>query len=333
LLRVAYDYLRAVIEPPALGICLCSSVAWGTATPASDIDLQIIVPDDRPVCREKREFSGEYVDHFEWQASEIQAAIETFTRDPLAQPVGSYSLAFSLILLDPTGELTSARDRLAPLISGRDGARRWIDHCLQLAGQRRAERRHAVNRGCREDPTDAAWECVHALADAVLHRVPGGHCGAWPHRLSQWAAESRQPWLIEDARAILMPGGVDLPALSPVTDCLETLHGRSATPPHGPGMGATAPNAGYFARKARFYAREEDALSALWVLKRQLGYVRSNIEAKRAAAVPSAPELAAELGRVEQRLQEAWPHHHVLDEAVLLDKLDSYFEQISRQLR
>jgi hypothetical protein len=112
LLDVARAYVSEVVRADALGACVCSSVAWGVATPTSDIDLQIVVPDGAVLCREKRLYQDQFVDHFEWSSRELAAAAADWIQDPLRQPVGSYSLAQALILVDTDGQLSRSNRRL-----------------------------------------------------------------------------------------------------------------------------------------------------------------------------------------------------------------------------
>jgi hypothetical protein len=326
LLQTGYSYLDSIEADSFLGICVCSSVAWGNATPTSDVDFQIIVPDGAPVCREKREFRGEFVDHFEWQESEIETAIAQFVDDPLCQPVGSYSLAFPLILLDETGQLTAARRQLAPLICASAEVRRWIRSSLHRAEQIAASLGGAIDAEAPERTVSRVWECTHSLAEAVLQTMPGGHCGQWPHRLRQVAEERQHAWLVEGALAAVAPQGVDLPGLASVIEPLEHLHRTSAVPPCGSGIGARAPNARYFARKASYYRALEDSLSLRCVLDRQLGYVRSNLAAKQAVA-PGSPlvqGMTAELERLETGIRQAWPWNSSSDQSSAIEKLREY---------
>jgi hypothetical protein len=334
LLQIGYSYLASIEIQSFLGVGVCSSVAWGNATPTSDVDFQIIVPDGAAVCREKREFRGEFVDHFEWQESEIETAIAHFVEDPLCQPVGSYSLAFPLILLDETGQLTAARRKLAPEICKSAEAKRWIRVSLRRAERIAASLGEALDAGAPDRMAGGRWQCIYHIADALLHIMPGGHCGQWSHRLRQLAEEKQEAWLIESAVEILVPQGLDLQALASVIEPLADLHRASGAPPRAAGIGAGPPNARYFARKAGYYRALEDTLSLLCVLDRQLGYVKANIAAKRAAAPESLSllHLTAELERIEDRLTDAWPRTSISHWASSIETLQEYFCRVVEYL-
>ncbi|OGG47813.1 MAG: hypothetical protein A3F84_12785 [Candidatus Handelsmanbacteria bacterium RIFCSPLOWO2_12_FULL_64_10] len=329
LLRVACDYLGRLPPRPVVAVCVCSSVAWGNATPASDLDVGLIVPEDTPLCSEKRPFGEDFVDHCEWPFSWITDLVE----DPLQNPILSYTVAFALVLFDPEGRLAAVQRRLAPAILN-GGAKRWIDHFLGRAGQMRSKVRQKLNADPQADVASLLFEAVRRLSDAVLHLAPGGHCGEWPSRLRELAAQTDRPWLAEEALTILAPRGLDLAGLASAIDPIERLHHRSATPPCGASIGCSAVSATFFARKARYYAQAQDGLSLIRVLGRVLDYVDENLDAKQVAGggAPALAALQAEGQRIQGLIRRAWP----LDQASIqasVERLDLYVARIANVLQ
>jgi hypothetical protein len=333
LFNVARAYVTESVRSDALGVCVCSSVAWGVATPVSDIDLQIIVPDGALPCREKRPFQDQFVDHFEWSRHEFAAATADWLQDPLRQPVGSYSLAQTLILLDTDGQLADLWAQLAARILQEPGAARWRSFLFDRAGEAIEKVQAAAQSARVEAAAESVWTGIEALAGAVLHSWPGGHCGAWPDRLQQWATAAGEPELFHDALLTVAPHGLDLEALAQAIRPLEAAHALSGTRPHGSGLGSPSVNAAYFSRKARYYAERVAPLALLCVLRRQIGYVESNLAAKEAAQVEAAEreEIGALHAHGATLLRAGRPWDDAAAEAALR-KLSPFRDRIGRSL-
>lgn len=329
LLGVAYDYLQSLPPQDLLAVCVCSSVAWGIATPASDLDIGLIVREGAVPCAEKRQFGSDFVDHCEWPFSWVADAV----KDPLGNPILSYTAAFALVVYDPEGRLAAAQRQLVPRIFEGGGARKWIRHYLDAAAGMRIQARQALHGDPDANIASFLFEGVRRLADAVLHLLPGGHCGEWPHRLHQVARQWNEPWLAAEAGRILAPLGVDITTLASAIEPCERLHDLSATPPSGRSLGCSRESAAFFARKARYYEQQRDALSLLHVLRKQFGYVEQNLDAKRESDI-HASELAGvtdELRRIRNMVSMAWPYGQDSRE-VSIELFDRYRERVAHLL-
>jgi hypothetical protein len=333
LLGVAYDYLTGLVRTPVSGVCVFSSVAWGTATPVSDIDVGFVVPDGTDCESGKREFQGEFIDHCEWPWSWVETAIE----DPLRNHILSYSLANAIMLFDLDDRLAEARRRLECAVMRPPGALEWMDYYLNMAARMREKAWEAYREDPEADISGFLFTGVRRYADAVLHRHPGGHCGEWPERLREYALATRNGWLYDLAASIIAPGKIEVSELAAAIDPLEELHVTCSDEPRGTSLGCSGPSGKYFARKARYYAGLGDFLSLLHVLRKQVGYVRENIDAKADAGGGGEDGSASDLLRVDGMMKTAWPAQAERNEERLEalgeygDRLVSYCEKTSRR--
>ena len=305
LLKVAYDYLERLPPQSVFAVCVGSSTAWGIATPVSDLDIGVIVSEGSPPFAEKFKVAGDFIDHCQWPWS----AIENLTRDPLTNPVLSWGIAFVLPLYDPEERLAAIQRQLVPAITQGAGVRRWVKFFLDDASRLESHISKRLRADARADVSFLLFESVRRLADAVLHLVPGGHCGEWPDRLRRLAAETRSRWLFDNACAVIAPSGFDIRALSAAAERLACLHLATAAPPRGESVSCSPISASFWERKARYYAESEDPLSLLRVISKHLDCVDENLKAKENAGSPSR-QLAAFRGErrgIWSLIRRAWP--------------------------
>ncbi len=301
LLEAAYEYVESLEPRPTLGICVCSSVAWGTAAAASDLDLGVIVSEDVEPHSRKRMFRSDFVDHCEWPLSMIDKAVES----PASNAILSYSLAFPIILFDPHGHVAEAAHLLSSTLLDGASVRAWIARYLDTARDVRTALAVKLEQG---EPGNCQWRLLawgHHVANAVLHGVPGGLCGEWPRQLRLFAEGEGRPWLMEQMRAIIAPNGIDVAGLSRVIEPLERLHCESSEGRRSKSIGGSATSGRFFARKARFHAEQGDGLSVLRTLARMLDYVNGNLAASELPA-ESVAGMRHELAEVEARIRGVW---------------------------
>ena len=317
----ALRYLHHLPPRPALGVCLCSSVAWGIATPVSDVDIGVIIPSDEEPHSEKLVFEGIYIDHCEWP----QTWVEQATNDTLANRILSHTLAYSLILFDPDNWLAETQRSLRSCLEQPDTAQAWLERFL---GEAEALQRGAAG-ACQEGSTDDIFpflfEAVRNTANAALHGLPGGLCGEWPHRFREFSQRRSNEWFMTDAMTILSPLGIDLGGLAKTAAPLANLYTRSAASPRGSSMGCSAIHGEFLTRKVHHYLREQDPLSLLQVLRKQMGYIAENAAAKENRPDPNqeADAIRAGLREAAALIRQAVPHTPATQTASL-QRLDQY---------
>ena len=303
LLDLCYDYLETLDPMPAVGVCVCSSVAVGTATRASDIDLGVVVPDGVPVSSEKLRFRDSFIDHCEWPVGWL-ADVCT---NPFSNPVLAYSLAYSLILYDSEGALANTKEECRRLIQSRDAAMQWVERSLGLAERRLQDAVTRLNVGDLPVAGLHIYNSVRRTAEAIMHCVPAGHCGDWPHRLRDFAHTSGNPWVIADAEQAVAPGGWSTQILRDMVEPIGQLHREASKDPTDLAIGCSDVSAAFFTRKASHYAASEDWLSLIHVFDRQMGYVDLGLQAKmqRTELVAAARAMLATRGRVAKTILDA----------------------------
>ena len=333
LLEVAYDYLTSLNDDRMLSVCITSSTAWGTATPVSDVDLQIIIPEDTAVRREKIEYQDTYIDRVDFTKREFGTYLRGLIANPLSNPLGSYSLAYSVVIKDWDEQLSKAQSELHRLLSHPEEKQKWIAHYLRYARELATKLDEAGSENMADHLASCTFESVRRYMDALLHNARGGHCGQWPHRMQQYANKKRISWPVELAKRIIFPHGLDLAMLSKVVLPLEHLHLDSAKPPRGHGIGNSTPNAGYFAKKARYYVELGDGLSLLATLRRQIGYVEENVEEKQMSSGDSLQVIrqAQELDKIKKEIRMAWPWNQA-DRKIALAGLAELSQQVVTHL-
>ncbi len=162
-LDIAYKYIELLKPKPFNAIIISSSVACGNATPASDIDIGFVIPNNHSLKIEKTIFNNIYIDHCEWYYNQICQVL----KDPLHNIILSYMIAFSLILYDNKNKLSAIKNKLSENILSHKKPNKWIHHYLNLSETMKNQALDIISNDKSANIFSYIFESVRRSADAL----------------------------------------------------------------------------------------------------------------------------------------------------------------------
>ncbi|PID29182.1 hypothetical protein CR983_04240, partial [Candidatus Saccharibacteria bacterium] len=163
--------------------CIFGSVAEGTSTDKSDLDVKVVVDTDNPCKNINHPTFDDYKLDITFHSFK---QIEHLTRDQIKQGEREPNLVRAVVLFDKTGELTELQRKV-----GRTKPPRYTVDDYQFVQFLLYHANDKVERTLRDDPA-ASLYCMHANIDEII-KLHFGLRGHWRvssknvlKRLDEW---------------------------------------------------------------------------------------------------------------------------------------------------